>query len=119
MAAHKSRRTTELSTAIRIVAGSQQAAACSPVPDMISTELTIPLVVATDNRPAAWAGCGLLRADGLVEVLKSHAALFPGSDLDRITPERARRARPNQERAAHVIGTEAYKELGGVNVCRW
>ena len=55
MAAHKSGRTTELSTAIRIVAGSQEAAARSPVPDMISTELTIPLVVATDNRPAAQA----------------------------------------------------------------
>jgi hypothetical protein len=44
---------------------------------------------------------------------------FRGSDLDRITPERARRARPNQERTAHVIGTEAYKELVGVDVCRW
>ena len=55
MAAHKSGRTTELSTATRIVAGSQEAAARSPVPDMVSTELTIPLVVATDNRPAAQA----------------------------------------------------------------
>ena len=79
----------------------------------------MPRIVQQTPKGRAWAGCGLLRADGLVEVLKSHAALFPGSDLDRITPERARRARPNQERAAHVIGTEAYKELVGVNVCRW